>query len=229
MTTTRIALLVLIACLIVAFWVFNLDRYLTLAHAKASMESLKAFHEGHPALVVAGYFALYVVFAALSLPGAVVLTVAGGSLLGLAAGTIVVSFASSLGATIACLVSRYILRTWVQNKLGRRIDRLNDGIKKEGAFYLFSLRLIPVFPFWMINLAMGLTRMPLRTFYWVSQLGMLPGTLVYVNAGRELAQIESVRGILSPGLIISFALIGILPIATKKSLVLYRKRNKKPT
>ena len=226
MTLRRIALLTLIIGLFVAFWALNLDRYLTLTYLKASLSGVKALHAGHPVIVLLGYFVVYVAVAALSFPGAAVLTVAGGALFGLLAGTVVVSFASSLGATIACLVSRYILGAWVQNRLGERTDRINEGIEREGAFYLFSLRLIPLFPFWAINLAMGLTRMPLRTFYWVSQLGMLAGTIVYVNAGRELARIDSLRGILSPSLIISFTLIGILPIAARKSLALYRARTK---
>jgi uncharacterized membrane protein YdjX (TVP38/TMEM64 family) len=141
----------------------------------------------------------------------------------------VVSFASTIGATLACVVSRYLLRDWIQNKFGDKIAKVNEGIEKEGAFYLFTLRLIPVFPFWMINLAMGLTKMSLIKFYWVSQIGMLPGTMVFVNAGKELAKIESLKGIFSPGLIISFALIGIFPIAVKKILALYRSRRKKTT
>ena len=140
---------------------------------------------------------------------------------------IIVSFASSIGATLACIVSRFILRDWVQAKFGNRLKTVNDGIEKEGAFYLFTLRLIPIFPFWLINLLMGLTKMPLRRFYWVSQVGMLPATIVYVNAGKELAKIESLSGILSPGLIISFAALGIFPLVAKKILSLYRKKRLK--
>jgi uncharacterized membrane protein YdjX (TVP38/TMEM64 family) len=128
---------------------------------------------------------------------------------------------------LACLVSRFLLRDWIQNKFGDRIEKVNEGVEKEGAFYLFTLRLIPVFPFWLINLAMGLTKMSLFKFYWVSQIGMLPGTMVFVNAGKELAKIESVKGILSPGLIISFTLIGIFPIMVKKLIALYRSRRQK--
>lgn len=150
------------------------------------------------------------------------MTLAGGALFGLSVGTIVVSFASSIGATAACVVARFLLRDWVQEKFGHRLAAFNEGIEKEGAFYLFTLRLIPVFPFFMINLVMGLTRMPLFRFYWVSQLGMLPATLVYVNAGRELAKIDSLSGILSPGMIISFALLGLFPLIVRKSLKFYR-------
>ena len=152
------------------------------------------------------------------------MTLAGGALFGLGAGTLIVSFASTIGATLACFVSRFILRDWVEGKFGDKLSVINEGIAREGAFYLFTLRLIPVFPFFVINLVMGLTRMSLRTFYWVSQLGMLAGTIVYVNAGKELGKIESVRGILSPGLIMSFILLGIFPLATKKLLAAYRAK-----
>ena len=137
---------------------------------------------------------------------------------GLYVGSVVVSFASSIGATLACFVSRFLLRDWVHNRFGQRLGTINDGIAKEGAFYLFSLRLVPIFPFFVINLLMGLTRMPLFTYYWVSQIGMFPATVVYVNAGKELASIDSASGIISPGLLFSFALLGLLPIVMKKLL-----------
>ena len=143
-------------------------------------------------------------------------------------GVVIVSFASTIGATIACFVARFLLRDWVQNKFGEKLTAMNKGIAREGAFYLFSLRLVPIFPFFVINLAMGLTPMKLATFYWVSQIGMLPGTIVYINAGKELGRIESLSGILSPGLIISFALLGIFPIAVKKILYLYKRKIDKP-
>jgi len=140
---------------------------------------------------------------------------------------LIVSFASTIGATLACFVSRFILRDWIQSKFGDKLETINQGIDREGAFYLFTLRLIPVFPFWLINLVMGLTKIPLKTFFWVSQVGMLAGTLVYVNAGKELAKIDSLSGILSPGLIMSFVFLGLLPITTKKVLALYRSRKEK--
>jgi uncharacterized membrane protein YdjX (TVP38/TMEM64 family) len=161
------------------------------------------------------------------LPGASPLGIAGGALFGFWVATLVVSFASTIGATLACFVSRFLLRDWVQTKFSDKIVKVNEGIEKEGVFYLFTLRLMPLFPFWMINLVMGLTKMPLLKFYWVSQIGMLPGTMVYVNAGKELAKIESVKGIFSPSLIISFALIGIFPIAVKKLVAFYKKRKEK--
>ncbi len=166
---------------------------------------------------------LYVVVTALSLPGAAVMTLAGGGLFGLVTGTIAVSFASTIGATCACLVSRFFLRDWVQGKFGEKLHTINEGIEKEGAFYLFSLRLIPVFPFFIINLLMGLTTMPARTYFWVSQLGMLPATIVYVNAGNELAKIDSLGGIVSPSLIGSFAVLGLFPITVKKLMERYRR------
>ena len=156
--------------------------------------------------------------------GKIVLLVLIAAFFGRVAGTLIASFASAIGATIACFISRYFLRAWVQEKLGGRVARINEGVEAEGAFYLFTLRSIPIFPFWMINLAMGLTTMRLVGFYWISQLGMLPGTIVYVNAGRELARIDSIKQILSPGLVISFVLIGILPLAAKKWIALWRRK-----
>jgi uncharacterized membrane protein YdjX (TVP38/TMEM64 family) len=211
---------------LVGFWALNLGQYFTLAYVKASTDRLRALYSEHGAWVILVYFVAYVLAASLSLPGAAVLTLGGGALFGLLTGTLIVSFASTMGATLACFVARFLLRDWVQGKFGDKITKINEGIEKEGALYLFTLRLIPVFPFWMINLVMGLTKMPLRRFYWVSQLGMLAGTIVYVNAGKELAEIDSLKGILSPSLLISFALIGVFPIAVKKLVALYRTRRK---
>ena len=171
---------------------------------------------------------IYIVVTALSLPGAAVMTLAGGALFGFVVGTIVVSFASTIGATLACFVSRFLLREWVQKKFGDKLKSINKGIQDEGAFYLFTMRLIPVFPFFVINLVMGLTKMSLLTFYWVSQVGMLPGTMVYINAGKELAKIESLSGILSPSLLISFTILGIFPITVKKLMSWYRTKKRKP-
>jgi uncharacterized membrane protein YdjX (TVP38/TMEM64 family) len=227
MKLKKILILIALVGLIVAVKVLNLDQYLTLSYLKGSLDKLKTLYENHSVLVIAGYFIVYVLTTSLSLPGASPLGIAGGALFGFWTATIVVSFASTIGATLACLVSRFLLRDWIQSRFGDRIAKVNEGIEKEGAFYLFTLRLIPAFPFWMINLAMGLTKMHLFKFYWVSQIGMLPGTMVFVNAGRELAKIESVAGIFSPGLILSFALIGIFPIAVKKLVSLYRSRKGK--
>jgi uncharacterized membrane protein YdjX (TVP38/TMEM64 family) len=174
--------------------------------------------------VIASYMLIYILVTALSLPGAVFMTLAGGALFGLLAGTVIISFASTIGATLACFVSRFILKDWIQGKFGERLRPINEGIEKEGAFYLFTMRLIPAIPFWLINLAMGLTEMPLRTFFWVSQIGMFGGTIVYVNAGKELGKIDSLSGILSPTLIFSFILLGVFPLAAKKILEIYKKK-----
>jgi len=227
MKLKKTVILIIIAVLIIAVKVFHLDQYLTLSYLKGSLDKFKTLYENHRVMVIAGYFVVYVLTTSLSLPGASPLGIAGGALFGFWTATIVVSFASTIGATLSCSISRFLLRDWIQNKFGDKIAKVNEGIEKEGAFYLFSLRLIPVFPFWMINLVMGLTKMPLPKFYWVSQIGMLPGTMVFVNAGKELGKIDSLKGILSPGLIISFALIGIFPIVIKKLLALYRSGRKK--
>ena len=227
MKLKKIVILIAIAVLIAAVKVFNLDQYLTLSYLKESLDKFKTLYENHRLMVIAGYFILYVLTTSLSLPGASPLGIVGGALFGFWIATLVVSFASTIGATLACSVSRFLLRDWIQRKFNDKIAKVNEGIEKEGAFYLFTLRLIPLFPFWMINLVMGVTKMSLFKFYWVSQIGMLPGTMVFVNAGKELAKIESVKGIFSPSLIISFALIGIFPIAVKKLVAFYKKRKEK--
>lgn len=219
------ALIVLaVGGLVAAFFVFDLGRYLTLSYIKQSQQHFADLYARHQIAVIAAYMAVYILVTSLSLPGAAVLTLAGGALFGILVGTVVVSFASSIGATLACFVARFLLRDWVQEKFGDKLATVNAGVEREGPFYLFTLRLIPVFPFFVINLVMGVTKMKLSTFYWVSQTGMLPGTIVYVNAGRELAKIESLQGILSPGLIISFAILGLFPIAAKKIVSWIRKK-----
>jgi uncharacterized membrane protein YdjX (TVP38/TMEM64 family) len=225
----KLGLAAVIIVLIIVFWAFDLGRYLTFSFLKTSLDGFKTLYAEHRVLVIIIYFFIYVIGTSLSLPGAVILTIAGGALFGLLTGTLIVSFASTIGATLACSVARFLLRDWVQGKFGDRILKFNEGIEKEGSFYLFALRLIPVFPFWIINLGMGLTKMPLWRFYWVSQLGMLVGTIVYVNAGKELARIDSLKGIVSPGLIASLVLLGFFPIAVKKLLAIYRgKRGMAP-
>ena len=223
-TVKKIAIAFVIILFLIAFQVFDLGQYLTLSYIKESQAKFEALYAEHPAMVIVSYMILYILATSFSLPGAAILTLAGGALFGLLTGTVIVSFASTIGATIACFFSRFLLRDWIQGKFADRIQKVNEGIAKEGAFYLFTLRLLPVFPFWMINILMGLTTMPLFKFYWVSQLGMLPGTLVYVNAGKELAQIDSPGGILSPGLLFSFVLIGIFPLTVKKLIGWYRAK-----
>ena len=218
MNIKKLAVLLAIIALIVAFFVFDLNQYFSLEAIKAQQNALNAQVMANPLLAGGLFFAAYVLVTALSLPGAALMTLAGGALFGLGWGLLLVSFASSLGATLAMLISRFLLRDWVQKRFGRRLKPLNDGIEREGAFYLFALRLVPAFPFFMINLAMGLTRIKARTFWWVSQLGMLPGTFVYVNAGRELSQLKSLGGIVSPGLIGAFVLLGLFPLIARKIL-----------
>ena len=209
-------LLLLVVVLVAAFFALGLHRQLDLASLKAGMAQFAAWRDASPLLVAGAYFLLYVVVTALSLPGAAVMTLAGGALFGLGWGLVIVSFASTIGATLAFLVSRHLLRDSVQSRFGERLKAINDGIARDGAFYLFTLRLVPVFPFFLINLLMGLTPIRAATFYWVSQLGMLPGTLVYVNAGTELAAVDSLAGILSPALLLSFALLGVFPLLARK-------------
>lgn len=220
----KLIILTMLILGVAAFRYFDLGQYLTLDYLKASQQQFQALYQSNRFLVVAAYMGIYIAVTALSLPGAAVLTLAGGGLFGLAVGTVAVSFASTIGATLACMVSRFLLREWVQNKFGDRLATINAGIEKEGAFYLFSLRLVPIFPFFVINLLMGLTRMRLFTYYWVSQIGMLAGTIVYVNAGKELAKIDSLSGIMSPGVLISFAILGLFPIGVKKILSLYKAK-----
>lgn len=220
----KIIIGVVLLSAVVAFKAFDLGQYLTLSYIKTSQERFALLYSEHQLRVILAYAVFYVLATSLSLPGAAILTLAGGALFGLWIGTLTVSFASSIGATLACLVSRFVLRDWVQTKFVNNLKTINEGIEKEGAIYLFTLRLIPIFPFWLINLVMGLTTMPLRRFYWISQVGMLPATIVYVNAGKELSKIESLSGILSPRLIISFAVLGIFPIAAKKILSIFQKK-----
>lgn len=220
----RLLIVSAIIALVILFKVLGLGQYLTLDYLKVSQDRFTQLYVNHRFAVIAAYMAVYIIVTALSLPGAAVMTLAGGAMFGFWTGVLVVSFASTIGATLACFVARFLLRDWVQNKLGEKLSTFNKGIEKEGAFYLFSLRLVPIFPFFVINLAMGLTTMKLLTFYWVSQIGMLPGTMVYVNAGKELGKIESLSGILSPGLILSFIVLGLFPITVKKILYFYKKR-----
>ena len=220
----KIIIFAVLTGVVIAFKIFNLDDYLTLSYIKESQQHFQELYREQGLTVLAAYMGIYILVTSLSLPGAAVMTIAAGALFGLVTGIVVVSFASTIGATLACFISRFILRDWIQGKFGDRLKTVNEGIEKEGAFYLFTLRLIPVFPFWLINLVMGLTNMPLRTFYWVSQAGMLAATIVYVNAGKELGKIESLSGILSPALILSFVFLGLFPILTKKLLAIYKSK-----
>ena len=222
--TTKIIILAVIAVLIVSFFIFDLGQYLTLGYLKSQQQVFNDYYANNRFSTLLSYFVIYILVTALSLPGAAVMTLAGGALFGLWTAVIVVSFASSIGATLAFLASRFLLRDWVQGKFGDKLQTLNEGVEKEGAFYLFSLRLVPLFPFFVINLVMGLTPLKTSLYYIVSQIGMLAGTFVYVNAGTQLGQLESAGGILSPGLLISFALLGIFPLVAKRILAIFQAR-----
>ena len=221
---SRLLLFTVIALLIAAYFIFDLGQYLTLDYLKSQQDEFISFYQQNQLLTIGVYFGIYIAVTALSLPGAAIMTLAGGAVFGVAMGTLVVSFASTIGATLAFLFSRFLLRNYVQKRFQDKLVSINDGIRKDGAFYLFTLRLIPIFPFFIINLVMGVT--PLRTwqFFWVSQIGMLPGTIVYVNAGSQIAAIDSLSGILSPGLLVSFALLGLFPLLAKKLVELLKTR-----
>ncbi|MCP5326548.1 MAG: FAD-dependent oxidoreductase [Oceanospirillaceae bacterium] len=216
-----IALLIL---LVAAFFGFGLNDYLTLQGIKNSQAQISGLLAEHPVVIGLVFMLAYISVTALSLPGAAVMTLAAGAFFGLGWGTLIVSFASSIGATLAFIAARYFLRDSVQKRFAQRLSAINTGVENEGAFYLFTLRLVPLFPFFMINLLMGLTAMRTWTFYWVSQLGMLAGTIVYVNAGTQLANISSLSGILSLPLLLSFALLGIFPLLAKRIISIFQKQ-----
>ena len=220
----KIALIAVLVAAVFGFFYFDLNTYLTLDGLKGSLDTFTQQIEENPLVSIGVFFAIYVAVTALSLPGAAILTLAAGALFGLVQGFIIVSFASSVGATVAFLVARFILRDTVRKRFGEKLKKIDEGVEKQGAFYLFTLRLVPVFPFFLINLLMGLTSIKTWTFYWVSQLGMLAGTIVYVNAGTQLAQIDSLSGIVSPGLILSFVLLGIFPWIAKAIVAFVERR-----
>ena len=224
MRLRQIVLLLLLAMATGAFVALDLGHYLSFEQLKASQASFAQLHAEQPLAVAAVYFLIYVLATAMSIPGAVVITLAGGAIFGLWQGLLIVSFASTVGATLAFLASRFLLRDWVEARFGQRLADINAGVNREGGFYLFTLRLIPVVPFFLINLLMGLTRMKVWTYYWVSQIGMLAGTAVYVNAGTQLAQLDSLKGILSPALLGSFVLLGIFPLIARRIVAAVQKR-----
>ena len=216
--------LAVIAVLVAAFFIFDLGQYFSLAYLKSQQAVIDRYYRENAVLTVAVFFIAYVTVTALSLPWATVMTLAAGAVFGVFWGTVIVSFASTMGATLAFLASRFVLRDSIQARFGDRLKTLNAGVEKDGAFYLFTLRLVPAIPFFVINLAMGLTPIRAWTYYWVSQLGMLAGTVVYVNAGTQIAKIDSLRGILSPTLLASFTLLGLFPLVAKKILDMVKAR-----
>ena len=220
----KVLLVLVLVGAIAAYFLFDLGQYLSLESFKARQAEIVAAKDANPLFYVAGFFLLYIAVTGLSIPGAAIMTLVAGALFGLVLGTIIVSFASSIGATLAFLSSRYLLRDWVQSKFGERLCAVDDGLAKDGAFYLFTLRLIPVFPFFVINLLMGLTRIKTWTFFWVSQLGMLAATVVFVNAGTQISQLESTSGLLSPTLIASFVALALFPWAAKALIGVVNRR-----
>jgi pyruvate/2-oxoglutarate dehydrogenase complex dihydrolipoamide dehydrogenase (E3) component/uncharacterized membrane protein YdjX (TVP38/TMEM64 family) len=220
----RLALAALFAIALTAWFVLDLGQYLTLDTLKAQKAAIDSFYRDNPLLVIAAFFAIYVTLTALSVPGAAIMTLAAGAIFGVTTGTLVVSFASSIGATLAFLASRYLFRDGVQARFGARLRGINEGMARDGAFYLFSLRLVPAFPFFMVNLVMGLTPIRTWTYYWVSQLGMFLGTIVFVNAGTQLARIEALSDIASPGLLASFVALGLTPWLGKWIMGVIKRR-----
>ena len=236
MKKTKIIVLLFVVALIAAFFIFDLGRFFSLDYFKTQQGAIAAFYQANPVQTALIFLAAYVAVTALSLPGAAIMTLVAGAIFGLVWGVVIVSFASSIGATLAFLAARFLLRDSIQAKFGDKLKAFNAGVEKEGGFYLFTLRLVPAFPFFVINVVMGLTSMKTWTFFWVSQVGMLAGTIVFVYAGQQLSGITSLKGILSPGLIGAFILIGILPIIAKKIVDGVRSRkvyarwaDKKPT
>lgn len=221
---SKITILALIASALIAFHAFDLRQYLSFDYLKAKQGEFLDFYAANRGLVATAYFVLYVATTALSLPGALPLTLAGGAIFGLGFGLLLVSFASTIGATLAAATARFLFRDSLEQRFRDRLRAINNGIAKDGAFYLFTLRLVPLFPFFLVNLLMGLTKMPLAKYFVVSQLGMLPGTFVFVNAGTELANIDSPSEILSPSLLVSLSLIGIFPWLAKIFVGLLKHR-----
>ena len=215
--------------LIALFFVFELHQVLTLENFQIHRATVVDYYQQHTVLTILLFAVLYIAVTGLSLPGAAILTIVAGAIFDLVVGVVLVSFASTIGASIAFLLSRYLFRDLVQRRFESALRPINEGVEREGAFYLFALRLVPAFPFFAINVAMGLSPIRLWSFYWVSQVGMLAGTIVYVNAGSQVGQLQSLSGILSPMLIGSFVLLGLFPLIAKKILDVIKKRLKTQT
>lgn len=222
-TLIKIIIFVALAVAFAAAYPY-VKEYLSLQYIQSQQSALQDYYAENQLLVIAVYFFAYIAVVALSLPGAAVMTLLAGAVLGFWVGVLVVSFASSIGATLAFLVARFLLGDSIQKKHGDKLAKVNEGVEKEGAFYLFAMRLVPAFPFFLINLLMAFTKIPTFTFYWVTQAGALAGTMAYVYAGKELSQIKSLGDILSPTLIAAFAILGLLPIVAKKALSFLRNK-----
>src|SRR5213594_1102671 len=226
MSRRRLLVAALLLGLIAAFFALDLGQYFQLEYFKSKQSAMEEFRRANPLAAGGIFFLIYVAVTGLSVPGAAVLSLIVGAIFGLLWGTLIVSFASSLGATLAFLSSRFLFREAVRSRFGDRLRAIDAGLAKEGAFYLFALRLVPAFPFVLVNLLMGLTPIRARTFYWVSQIGMLPATIVYVNAGTQLATVKSLKGLLSPELIGSLALLGIFPLIAKRAVEAFKARRR---
>ena len=224
MTAARWFVAILVASAIALFFTYDLDGFLQLSQLKLQQEALIQMVTAKPAESAAIFMVGYILVTALSLPGATLMTLLAGALFGLYYGSLIVSFASTIGATLAMLTSRFLIREWVENRFSTQVKKINSGLLKEGAYYLFSLRLIPLIPFFVINLALGLTRIKVSVFYVVSQLGMLPATFIYVNAGQELARLDSFEDIVSIELLSALLLLAIFPIVTKSVMEMVKKR-----
>jgi uncharacterized membrane protein YdjX (TVP38/TMEM64 family) len=218
MKSGKIILIIILAVLITAFFLFDFGQYFNLEFLKTKQAEIDAFYMANPITAALSFFSIYVFLTGLSLPAAGIMTLIGGAIFGLVWGTVLVSFASSIGATLAFLVSRYLFRDIIQQKFSQQLKPINEGIEMDGGFYLFTLRLVPVFPFFIINLVMGLTPIRTITFFLVSQVGMLPASMIFINAGTQLAQINDPSDILSINIIVSFALLGIFPLLAKKTV-----------
>jgi uncharacterized membrane protein YdjX (TVP38/TMEM64 family) len=214
----KIILIIIFAVLIAAFFLFDFGQYFNLEFIKTKQAEIDAFYMANPITAALSFFSIYVFLTGLSLPAAGIMTLIGGAIFGLVWGTVLVSFASSIGATLAFLVSRYLFRDIIQQKFSQQLKPINEGIEMDGGLYLFTLRLVPVFPFFIINLVMGLTPIRTITFFLVSQVGMLPASMIIINAGTQLAQINDPGDILSFNIIVSFALLGIFPLLAKKTV-----------
>jgi uncharacterized membrane protein YdjX (TVP38/TMEM64 family) len=220
----KFILLSVIALTVGAFFYFDLQRFASLEALKLQHSSLSVYAHDHTFLIALLFSLAYIIVTALSLPIASIFTLLAGALFGFPTGLLIASFASTIGATLAFLIARFILKEWVQNKYGSYLKKINDGFNKEGSFYLFALRIVPAFPFFMVNIAASILPIKIWTFYWVSQLGMLAGTAVYVYAGTQLGNLTSLSGIMSPSLLLSFATLGIFPIVAKKIITKVRQR-----
>ena len=221
----RLLLAIVLIGIIASFYALGLQHYLSLEYLRGRLEWLQRMHAMQPVLWALGYFAAYVAITGLSLPLAAAITLVAGPIFGLVWGSVIVTFAAAFGATLAFLASRYLFRDWVQNRFAHQLAAINRGIENDGVFYLFLLRLIPAFPFFVINLVMGVTPMRTRTYFLVSFFGMIPGNILFVNAGVQLAKIRSLHGLLSPTLIASLVAIGVFPLIVKKSVDFWRRRH----